>query len=276
MKFLLYMLLSLPLWTACTQSPARQEECASDVPATPVTPVRHNDEPRSRDTLYAFTCNGKVVAARYADLHFRANGLVTAVYKKNGDRVRKGEPIAQQETVTQEKELRQCQTALQQAALEMQDILIGQGFDPDHQENVPEEMMKLIRVKSGYEQAELNLQAARISLEEATLKAPFAGIIANLTVLPHNNVPTEAVCRVIDVETLEVEFKVQENELSALRRGDAVEVLLYGGMSEAVNATVSEINPLVEEDGSVKLKARLGQDPRLLAGMNVQVRIRKP
>ena len=266
--------------SACLHTPQAENASPADVPEA-IAPASVTREVAAApsvtaDTLYAFTCNGKVTAARYADLNFRSGGLVTAVYKKNGDRVATGEKIAQQETLEQEKTLRQSETALQQAALEMQDILIGQGFDPEKADQVPAEMMRLIRIKSGYEQAELNLQAARIGLEETTLKAPFAGVIANLTALPHNQASSSGpVCRLIDENSLEVEFKVQENELAAISKGDAVDVLLYGGVGHVVTAHVSEINPLVEEDGSVKIKARVGQDSRLLAGMNVQVRIKQ-
>ena len=267
--------LLLLVCAACSRSP----QTATSLPTEPVgSPMASSGQtgssPQTIDSLYAYTCNGKVSTARYADIAFRSSGLVTAVYKKNGDRVAAGEKIAQLETLEQEKALRQSETALQQAALEMQDILIGQGFDPDKQEQVPAEMMRLIRIKSGYEQAELNLQAARYSLQEATLKAPFAGVVANMAALPHNAAPTSSpVCRIIDDRALEVEFRIQENQLATVRQGDEVEVLLYGGVGEVLKAKVSEINPLVEDDNSVKVKARLGQDPRLLAGMNVQVRI---
>ena len=280
MKGLTYLFLLLMACTSCQRTASTEGDRPVDMPETtsPAAVVPQAADAPSADTCIAFTCNGKVSAARYADLNFRTSGLVTAVYKKNGDRVAAGEKIAQLETLEQEKNLRQSETSLQQAALDMQDILIGQGFDPEKKEQVPAEMMRLIRIKSGYEQAELNLQAARIALQEATLKAPFSGVIANLTALPHNQVSTSGpVCRLIDERSLEVEFKVQENELGSIARGDEVEVLLYGGVGHAVSARVSEINPLVEEDGSVKIKARLGQDSRLLAGMNVQVRIkRKP
>ena len=258
---------------------SRSQQTATPLPTEPVgIPMAASGQtgssPQTIDSLYAYTCNGKISTARYADIAFRSSGLVTAVYKKNGDRVAAGEKIAQLETLEQEKALRQSETALQQAALEMQDILIGQGFDPDKQEQVPAEMMRLIRIKSGYEQAELNLQVARYSLQEATLKAPFAGVVANMAALPHNAAPTSSpVCRIIDDRALEVEFRIQENQLATVRQGDEVEVLLYGGVGEVLKAKVSEINPLVEDDNSVKVKARLGQDPRLLAGMNVQVRI---
>ena len=96
----------------------------------------------------SLTATGKVKAANYTDLYFRSQELIAHVYVKNGARVGKGQKIADLEVIALNSQLRQAEISLEQAKLELQDILIGQGYAPDHLDKVPADMMKLAKVKS--------------------------------------------------------------------------------------------------------------------------------
>ena len=222
----------------------------------------------------SLTATGKVKAANYTDLYFRSQELIAHVYVKNGARVGKGQKIADLEVFALNSQLRQAEISLEQAKLELQDILIGQGYDPDHLDKVPADMMKLAKVKSGYEQADLQKENALREMENATLVAPFDGVIANLTAKPHHMAgSSEPFCRIIQTSNMEVEFQVLENELHLIKMGQKVEIVPQATTVGVQQGEICSMNPLVDEKGLIQVRARVKGNVGLMEGMNVTVRI---
>ena len=222
----------------------------------------------------SLTATGKVKAANYTDLYFRSQELIAHVYVKNGARVGKGQKIADLEVIALNSQLRQAEISLEQAKLELQDILIGQGYDPDHLDKVPADMMKLAKVKSGYEQAALQKENALREMENATLVAPFDGVIANLTAKPHHMAgSSEPFCRIIQTSNMEVEFQVLENELHLIKMGQKVEIVPQATTVGVQQGEICSMNPLVNEKGLIQVRARVKGNVGLMEGMNVTVRI---
>lgn len=225
----------------------------------------------------SLTATGKVKAANYTDLYFRSQELIAHVYVKNGARVGKGQKIADLEVIALNSQLRQAEISLEQAKLELQDILIGQGYDPDHLDKVPADMMKLAKVKSGYEQAALQKENALREIENATLVAPFDGVIANLTAKPHHMAgSSEPFCRIIQTSNMEVEFQVLENELHLIKMGQKVEIVPQATTVGVQQGEICSMNPLVNEKGLIQVRARVKGNVGLMEGMNVTVRIDYP
>ena len=99
---------------------------------------------------------------------------------KNGDRVNKGQKIAELATFRLTNKTAQAKDALEKARLELKDVLIGQGYMLEDSAKVPPATLNLARVKSGYDLALAQYQLAQYEEQNATLIAPFDGIIANL------------------------------------------------------------------------------------------------
>ena len=225
----------------------------------------------------SLTATGKVKAANYTDLYFRSQEQIAHVYVKNGARVGKGQKLADLEVFALNSQLRQAEISLEQAKLELQDILIGQGYDPDHLDKVPADMMKLAKVKSGYEQADLQKENALREMENATLVAPFDGVIANLTAKPHHMASSsEPFCRIIQTSNMEVEFQVLENELHLIKMGQKVEIVPQATTVGVQQGEICSMNPLVNEKGLIQVRARVKGNVGLMEGMNVTVRIDYP
>ena len=222
----------------------------------------------------SLTATGKVKAANYTDLYFRSQEQIAHVYVKNGARVGKGQKLADLEVFALNSQLRQAEISLEQAKLELQDILIGQGYAPDHLDKVPADMMKLAKVKSGYEQADLQKENALREMENATLVAPFDGVIANLTAKPHHMAgSSEPFCRIIQTSNMEVEFQVLENELHLIKMGQKVEIVPQATTVGVQQGEICSMNPLVNEKGLIQVRARVKGNVGLMEGMNVTVRI---
>lgn len=228
----------------------------------------------SRSNVHSLTASGKVKAANYTDLYFRSQEQIAHVYVKNGARVNKGQKLADLAMYTFQSNLRQAENAIEQALLEFQDVLIGQGYAPDRMDAVPADVMKLARVKSGYEQAELQKEKALREIENATLVAPFDGVVANLTAQPHHMVGgSEPFCRIIQTNNMEVEFQVLENELHLVKMGQKVEIVPHASTVGVQLGEICSMNPLVDEKGLIQVRARVKGNVGLMEGMNVSVQI---
>ena len=141
---------------------------------------------------------------------------------------------------------------------------------------VPADVLELAKVKSGYEQSKAQYESAKYDVEQATLVAPFDGVVANLFEKEHNIPKTsEAFCRVINAGTMEVDFTVLESELPLIKVGDKVEVTPYASAAGVRQGNISEINPLVDENGMVRVKARVNGGNKLFDGMNVRVSVKR-
>lgn len=240
----------------------------------------HESAPLTHKTM------GKVVASRYADMSFETALPIEQVFVRNGQQVRRGQVLARldqfklRNTIEQQhRAIEQAQLQMEQAHLQMQDVIIAQGFDPDKVESVPSHVLHNADVKSGYALSKAQLAAARTQLAAAqhelrsgVLTAPFDGVVANLSVQAHQLAQAgQTVCRVIATGDMEVEFRVMESDLNSYKLGTSLVIVPVADQSQQYTATVSEINPVVDEQGAVKLRARLGAASGLFDGMNVEV-----
>ena len=211
---------------------------------------------RLQDFEHELVSNGKLQAGQQADLKFETQGVVAAIHVKNGQAVRKGQKLAELDKFTLTRKTAQARDAMEQSRLEMQDVLIGQGYAAEDSARVPADVMHLARVKSGYDRSIADYELARRDEENATLTAPFDGVVANLFAKPFNEPDaSEPFCTLVGTRGMEVDFTVLENELPLLKAGDRVEVSPYADAASRYAGRVTEINPLVDEKGMVRVKA---------------------
>jgi len=220
--------------------------------------------------------NGKVAAGAMAELRFETPGVVAHIYVKNGEHVRKGQKLAELDKFRLANKAAQAKDALDRAVLELQDVLIGQGYAAGDTSRVPAGIMKLARVKSGYDQSLCQYELAAHEERRATLAAPFDGVVANLFSKPFNEAGTsEAFCSVIGTQGMEVDFTVLESELPLIKGGDKVTITPYSDAASRQEGRITQINPLVDEKGMVKVKASVAGKGRLFSGMNVRVNVHR-
>lgn len=228
------------------------------------------------DFQHELISNGKLSARRYVELRFETAEPIAAIHVKNGDRVSKGQTLAELSTFRLERETATAKDALERAKLELQDVLIGQGYALDDTAQVPAATMQLVRVKSGYDQALIQYQLAQYKEKRARLTAPFDGVVANLFAKPYNTASlTDPFCTLIDPTSLEAVFTVLENELPLIKPGDRVEVSPFALDGTKAEGRITEINPFVDDKGMVQVKAAVTNRGKLFEGMNVQVCIHR-
>ena len=288
MKKVLTIMIAAAILAGCGHNPAPSpKDAGADTISTEEPRAISNYAPPSQGAAVGgITTMGKVVAARFADLSFETALPIERVLVRNGQQVRRGQVLVQLDLYKlrnaieqQQRAIEQSQLQIEQARLQMQDVIISQGYDPDKEASIPAEIRHNADVKSGYALAKSQLAAARTQLAAAQhelqsgmLTAPFDGVVANLLVQAHQLAqPGQAVCRVIATGDMDVAFRIMEADLNKYQIGTKVGVIPVADASSRYEAVVSEINPVVDEQGAVTLRARLQHAAALFDGMNVAV-----
>lgn len=215
--------------------------------------------------------NGKLKALQKSELKFETSEKLIKLNVKNGSYVKKGSIIASVDKTKGLQKLKHADLQFEKAKLSRQELIIGQGYTADNLNEIPEKILDIANIRSGYSAAENDLSVARYNFNALTLKAPFSGKIANLKTNIHENVkPGEAFCTLIDDRKFEVEFSLLEKELQQIKLKQKVKIQPFS-IDKTFKGHISEINPLVEENGMVKIKALISNSGNLLEGMNVEV-----
>lgn len=230
-----------------------------------------------REFNHELMSNGIIVAAQRADLRFDEADVVEDIFVKNGQRVHKGQKIAQLTQFKLYNAVQQASDNLEKAKLELHDVLISQGFALADSLKVPQEILRIAKIKSNYTYSLIQYELAKHTLSHSVLYAPFDGVIANLAAKKYNMPPAnEPFCTVIADNAMDVQFSVLETELPLIRQGDRVEISPFSIKHYHATAVITEINPLVDENGMVKVKARIrGGTQGLYEGMNIRVRVQR-
>jgi RND family efflux transporter MFP subunit len=160
----------------------------------------------------------------------------------------------------------------------MQNVLIGQGYDIKDSAIIAPHVWKIAADKSGLTEAKINFETAQYNYQNTTLRAPFNGVIANLKLKEHNMASvSDPFCRLIDNSVFNAEFQVMESELGNIALGQPVAVVPFSADSVSQLGNITEINPLIDDNGLVTVKAQIKNlHKKLFEGMNVRISIRKP
>lgn len=228
------------------------------------------------DFNYELISNGTIAALNKADLRFQSQEHIVKIYVKNGERVKKGQKLAELDNFKLQNTMEQAEESLERAKLDLQDVLIGQGYSLSDSTHTPPEIMKIAKIRSNYEQSRSNYIMAKYNLDMTTLYAPFNGVIANLTVKEYNQPGGDPFCTVVDNQNPEVVFHILENELSLIKMNDKVIISPFSQNTYSVEGRISEINPIIDKNGMVRVKAVVSnRDNKFYEGMNVKVRVQR-
>lgn len=266
----------LLLFSACKNTKETKEELGVETQLpeiqTEVTAIRLEEQVFTHELV----SNGKIEATESAELYFQSPQTIAHIYVKNGDHVRKGQKIAELESFKLRNTTLQAQESLEQSRLELQDVLIGQGYVLKDSARIPAETMRLAKLRSGYEQRKSQYELARYEENQAVLHAPFDGIVANLFQKTNNRANTaKAFCRIIHTRKMETTFTVLESELPLIKIGNRVHITPYADRETRHEGVLSQINPLVDDKGMVTVKASINASSGLFEGMNVRVHVQR-
>lgn len=196
-------------------------------------------------------------------------GRVASIGFKDGAIVAKGTVLVEFDAAIQDAEVQQARAnlALAKSSYARNVELVGKKF--------------LSQQALDSSAATLKVQEAAVRLAEAKaarmrIKAPFAGMVGlrNVSVGDYLKDGQDLI-NIEDVATLRVDFKLPENYLGRISKGQSVDVVSDALPGERFQAVLDAIDPLVDQNGrSISARARLDNAKgKLRPGMFVRVRL---
>ncbi len=274
MKNLIYLFLLVLLYACGTQSTGEEidpEKRQYVEQQNPVEVIVLKEEAFKKELVN----NGKLVALRKSELHFRVSEQLKQVYVRNGEMVEQGQLIAELEPYSYQQDVKNAEIQLEKAKLDFQDYLMGQGYNTLDSTQIETEIYELGKIKSGYADALLSLNNAHQNMESTRLLAPFSGLVANINLKEYDQVSSgESFCTLIDNSIFEVDFNIVESEMAEINLDDEVQLQPFAGEGQYLGH-ITEINPVIDEDGLISIKAQVENTGNLMQGMNVKVLVEK-
>ena len=152
-------------------------------------------------------------------------------------------------------------------------VHVKNGEDTLDERVISKTRLENIKLQIGYTSAVKEYEKAVYDYSNITVYAPFDGVIADLEVKEYNQSSAyKEVCSVIDDATMEIVFNVLETEIAHLKAGMEVEITPYANDKVTLKGTVTEVNPKIDENGMVKVRATTDNPEAVLVdGMNVSI-----
>lgn len=206
---------------------------------------------------------------RRAVLAAEVPGTVERVEVERGDRVAVGELLAAVDV-----------RSLQQSAAEAE-ALFAQAQDEYRRaqslfESRSVTRSDLIEAETARDVAEARLESARLQLEKARVKAPWAGTVADRGVeVGDYVVPGQPMFELVDTRKLEVRAPVPAPDVSHVEVGDPVEVRFSSLSGEVFTGRVVRLAPELDPaTRTLELEAEIpNPEGRLRPGMLARLRI---
>lgn len=216
--------------------------------------------------------NGKVISKFKSAMNFNTTNKLTAIKIKNGQKVVKGELLASIENSLLKNNLEKTRIDLSKANNKLIEEKINFGID------IKKPSLEKLKIRSGLLEAQNNLERAQIEYNQTFLRAPFTGVIANIEKKEGDFITSSDIfCLLINPNNLEVSFLVLENELQFISKSQEIEIQSFVNKDELLKGIITEINPLVDKNGLIKIKAKiLSKETNIFEGMTVKVFINKP
>jgi RND family efflux transporter MFP subunit len=202
--------------------------------------------------------SGTLMAERTAQVRSQVSGTLLAVYVREGQAVSTGQPLALIDTSVVAEQARSARAALRSAEVaaqvatrneERSSALLKAGAiaDRDYEAARAQALSATAMVAD----AASRLASAEKGLRDATVRAPFAGVVAELPVSVGDVVQGGAggatlLASVVDPSQLTLEATVPAEHLGAIKRGAVVEFRINGLGERTVSGTVDRINPSVD------------------------------
>jgi RND family efflux transporter MFP subunit len=237
-----------------------------------VTDIAH------KGTFYReFESNGRLEAVNKAVLEYELDEKILSVNVRDGQKVVKGQVLSVLDSTEQYHSHQKINREQSKVRLSLEDELINMGYQLSDSANVPKEIMQVALIRSGYRDVLGENKLSAIELNKTKVKAPFSGIVANVSAKPFNNSGQyDEFCTLIDNSSFGVSFPVLESEAFKLRQGMEVAIIPFAFDQDTILGKLTAINPLVEDNGMVTAKAVIeNKTGRLAEGMNVKVIVRE-
>lgn len=220
------------------------------------------------DAFYATTTT--LTSQEEAVVVARTQGVVEQIFAEEGDRVARGEPLAQLDTRRLELEVRRTRTnieSFERAFARSKQLLETSMISPEAHDQA--------RYNLEREKASLALQI--YELAEATIRAPIDGVVTKREIKLGNTLsPNSPAFEIKRVDAIEAILNVPEKEVNKVQKGQLARVTVDALESTGFEGVVDRVAPEIDADsGTFRVTVRLENTQGLLRpGMFARVGVR--
>lgn len=227
----------------------------TSAPAAPVIELSASDvvQVQNMDMVLGLPVSGTLKASQSAMVKARVVGELLALTVREGDVVKAGQVIARidpTEYQARERQAKQqadaawAQVDIAQKQYDNNKALVDQGFIS--QTALQNAMASLNGAKATHMAAVAALDVARKALDDATLRSPISGQIAQRLAQPGERMALDArIVEVVNLTQLELEAALPAADAGLVRQGMKAQLKIEG-QDEAVTAQVLRINPAAQ------------------------------
>jgi membrane fusion protein, multidrug efflux system len=237
----------LPLFLAACGKPPPPEPPPSDFPVAAVVAMVTREAVEERVELV-----GTVRATDTVELRSELEARVSAAEFTEGGAVEAGQVLFRLDPRREEARLAEAQARLERAAADRArgDELLARQTIP------PQEMDRLVEAART---AAAAVELARANLADATIAAPFAGLVGERRAVPGQFVSRgDPLATLTRMDPLEIDFRVPERFAARVAAGQAVRFRAPAWPDETFEARVQYLEPALDADSrSLRVKAGL-------------------
>ena len=240
------------IWRAMSNK--RAQQAAASATAVSVTQIElaSSDVLKAelRDITKGLTISGTVKAVNFAVIKARVAGELKEVVAREGDAVKAGDVLARIDPTEYQRRWQQAaetataaksQMEIAQRAWDSNKALVDQGFIS--KAAMDNSVASYQGAVASYKAAIAGADVARKAMDDATLRAPFAGIVSGRAAQVGERVGIDAkIMELVDLSQLEVEVPLSPSESMDVRVGQ-VASLQVEDRKEMLIAKVKRISP---------------------------------
>ena len=196
--------------------------------------------------------SGNLKTSNEANLTFYSSGTVQEVLVGIGEYVEEGEVLAKLDTLPLERSVKQAQINVKSAQLSLERAKEPKTSSSGTEVLSAPDPLDIEIKEFQLETAKMNLREEEIKLENATMTAPFAGLVAEVNVSPGDQVSeTTIAVRLIDPKRFGVDVLVNEMEIYKIQVGTTATVQVEALPMVAFPAKVAHISPTATVQSNV-------------------------
>jgi membrane fusion protein (multidrug efflux system) len=224
---------------------------------------------------------GDLIAKEEATVSAEVGGIVTEILRDEGDAAEEGAVVLEIDPERRELELRSRQAGVERAEAGLREqeretkrIETLGSRDVASQAQRDEAETQLQRARSELAEARAQLGLAERALRDASVRAPFAGLVALRRVSEGEYVsPGQALFDLVALDPIEIEFHVAEVDSARVAIGSEIGVQVAPYPDEVFHAKVSVISPRIDAaTRTLRVKGILANpDGRLRPGLFARV-----
>ncbi|MDZ7722049.1 MAG: efflux RND transporter periplasmic adaptor subunit [candidate division KSB1 bacterium] len=206
------------------------------------------------DLEQSLTYQGDIKARVEVRVFSKIPDRIARFFVKEGDVVKKGEPLAEIYATSIRQGVRQARAAL--SAAEAQHSNMKEEFQRSErlfkegavsQQQYDQVKTQYKAAKAQLEQAEAGLQSAKEGLKDATVTSPIQGVVGRRYMEAGDMAsPGMPLILMVQMDSVEIRFDVTENDLGKIKTGQTARVHIKSYKDKVFTGKVKRISPVLD------------------------------